>query len=247
MTASPQMPRPAALLLAQVRYELRLLLRNPRALAAGVLVPVVLLVLRRSDGSDLDAAVAGLTVLGVTLTAYTTHAIGLVTSRNVGVLRRWRSSPLPSWCYLTGRIAATVTMALGSAAVSMLAAVAVLDAPLEPREVLLALVVLAAGAVAWAALGTAISRVIVSTEAAWADARPDVLPADGDLRGARTHRRTGLAHEGGALPAGAAARRRHRRRPPRRPVSHRSRPPRARPVGCRRAGRIGPHVPVGPP
>ena len=59
--------------------------------------------------------VAGLTVLGALSTAYLTHAAGLVTARESGVLRRWRASPLPPWAFFTGRMAATTLTAVAGA------------------------------------------------------------------------------------------------------------------------------------
>ena len=107
-----RLPSSARLLVAQVGYQLRLLLRTPRALGAGVAVPALLLVLSNPKGGGVPAAhLAGLAVLGVTVTAWVTHGIGLVAAREAGVLRRWRAAPLPSWCYFAGRITATVLVA----------------------------------------------------------------------------------------------------------------------------------------
>ena len=78
------LPRLGPVFAGQVRYQLLLLVRSPRALWA-----------------------AGRVVLGVTLTAYLTHAAGLVAAREAGVLKRWRATPLPRWCYLAGRLCAT--------------------------------------------------------------------------------------------------------------------------------------------
>ncbi len=153
----------------QFHYELRLFARNPRAVVAGALVPVLLLALRagNSRGADGVATLAGPVVLGVTLTAYTTHAIGLVTARDTGVLKRWHGTPLPSWCYFGGRIAATTVMALESAALTIAAGVLLLGAPVDVVGAVRLTAVVAAGAVAWAALGTAVTSAIPTTDAAW--------------------------------------------------------------------------------
>jgi ABC-2 type transport system permease protein len=108
-------------LAAQVRYQLLLLGRNPNVLVAGVLPPVMLLVLSSTHASHVAvSSLAGRVVLGVTLIAYTTHASGLVAAREAGVLKRWRATPLPRWCYFAGRTCATVLVALASAAVTVL-------------------------------------------------------------------------------------------------------------------------------
>ena len=60
-----RLPRIRRLLLGQVGYQLRLLLRTPRALGAGVAVPALLLVLSNPGHDGIPAAhLAGLAVLG---------------------------------------------------------------------------------------------------------------------------------------------------------------------------------------
>jgi ABC-2 type transport system permease protein len=135
-----------------------LLVRSPRAVAGGVLLPVVLLVVR-GNGRE----VAGLAVLGVLSTAFITHAGSLVTARQAGVLRRWRATPLLSWCWFAGRIGATVAVAVSGGVFTVFAGVALygvgVDAALVP--------VLVLGALTWASLGIAASALIPTAEAAW--------------------------------------------------------------------------------
>jgi hypothetical protein len=101
-----RLPTLAPVLAGQVRYQLLLLLRSPRALWAGVLLPVMLLVLTNLQQAEVAAAaLAGRVVLGVTLTAHLTHAGGLVAAREAGVLKRWRATPLPRWATWPGACA----------------------------------------------------------------------------------------------------------------------------------------------
>jgi ABC transporter len=95
---SPPMPEPTPARLAgplpvlagPLRYQLLLLARNPNALMAGVVLPVLLLVPAGSQQARLPVAtLAGRVVLGVTLLAYLTHAAPLVAAREAGVLKRW--------------------------------------------------------------------------------------------------------------------------------------------------------------
>jgi ABC-2 type transport system permease protein len=126
----------------------------------------LLLVLRGTPGSADEAAgaVAGLTALGIGMLGYASFAASLVSARESGVLRRWRASPLPSWCYFTGRIAATVVLALAGTAITVVVGVVEFGAPVgEP--VVLALVI-ALGALAFAALGTAVTRLIATADGA---------------------------------------------------------------------------------
>jgi len=152
---------------AQVRYQLLLLLRSPRALWAGVLLPVMLLVLTNLQHAQVTApALAARVVLGVTLTAYLTHAGGLVAAREAGVLKRWRATPLPRWGYLAGRLCATVLLALASGAVTVLAGVVLYHARLSPGAALGLAVSLGLAALAWAGVGTALTAFIPTAESA---------------------------------------------------------------------------------
>jgi ABC-2 type transport system permease protein len=165
--ARPRLPASWPLLAAQLRYQLLLLGRNPNALVAGVLLPVLLLSLSGTrDGHVTLPALAGRVVLGVTLIAYLTHASGLVAAREAGVLKRWRATPLPRWCYFAGRGGATVLMALASGAVTVLVGVVAYHAPLTAGAALSLLVALVLGALAWASVGTAVSAFIPTAAAA---------------------------------------------------------------------------------
>ena len=115
---SDRLPGAATLVAAQTRYQFRLLVRTPRATVAGFALPVVLMILNNTSGrgdAQLRTLMAGMAVLGLTNISFVTHAAGLVAARESGVLRRWRASPLPAWCYFTGRIAATVALAMTGA------------------------------------------------------------------------------------------------------------------------------------
>jgi ABC-2 type transport system permease protein len=153
-------------LVSQLRYQARLMLRTPRAVVGGVLLPVLLLSLRDDGGpAQRTRTVAGLAVLGLLSTAYITHAAGLVAARQAGVLKRWRATPLPPWCWFAGRIGATVLLAVAGGAVTVIAGATLegTDLPVTPGLV----AVLVLGAATWASIGTAASALIPSAEAAW--------------------------------------------------------------------------------
>src|SRR5215475_3506904 len=151
-----------------LRYQVLLLIRTPRALFAGLLLPAMLLVIRGAGhGSSADTAlVAGLIALGVVSTAYLTHATGLVTARETGVLRRWRTTPLPRWCFFLARITATVALAVASAALMTAAAAMFYGVRLPGIAVISLLVTVVVGAVCWAAVGTAVAAFIPTQESA---------------------------------------------------------------------------------
>jgi ABC-2 type transport system permease protein len=164
---SRRLPSSGRLLAAQVGYQLRLLLRTPRALGAGVAVPALLLLLSNPGHAGVPAShLAGLAVLGVTVTAWVTHGIGLVAAREAGVLKRWRAAPLPPWCYFAGRITATVVVAIAAAAVTVAIGVARYGTRLDAGAAVGLLVAVGLGALAWATPATALTGVIPSVEGA---------------------------------------------------------------------------------
>jgi ABC-2 type transport system permease protein len=132
---------------------------------------MLLLVLRggelRSHPKLQASAVAGLVVFGMISTAYITHASGLVSAREAGVLKRWRAAPLPPWGYFAGRIAATLALAIAAGSATALAGDVLYRLSLGPGAVAGLLVSLACGALAWASIGTAVTALIPTPEAAW--------------------------------------------------------------------------------
>lgn len=169
--SSRRLPSIPALLAGQLSYQMRVLLRTPRAVVGGMLLPVLLLLLRQ--GGDHAPAlqqarlVAGLCAFGLLSTAYITHTGGLVSARESGVLKRWRAMPVPAWCYFTGRIAATVLLAAVGATVTAIAGTAAYGIPLHLAAAASLAGIALLGAAAWASIGIAASGLIPSAEAAW--------------------------------------------------------------------------------
>ena len=159
----------------QVRYQLTLMLRTPRTLMAGLILPGALLALQlgrvqhlgQGAAADVLAArVAGLVVLGAMSVAYLSHASGLVVAREDGVLRRWRATPLPSWGYFAGRIIATVLLADAAALILVLVGVAMAGLHLTAGAIGGLLLAGSLGALALAAAGTAVTPLLTSAQGA---------------------------------------------------------------------------------
>jgi ABC-2 type transport system permease protein len=155
------LPGTARLLAAQVSYQFRLLLSTPSALAIGIGLPVILLIVgnARHAGNEAEI-VAGYAVFGLTMTAWNTHGVRLVSSRELGILRRWRAAPIPPWVYFAGRIIATSLFAAMAALVTLLAGAWFDGAHLGLSVAVSVLPVLIIGALAWAAASTAMSSVV---------------------------------------------------------------------------------------
>jgi ABC-2 type transport system permease protein len=118
----------ATLVIHQARYDLRVFRRDPRARAATLLVPVVMLVFfgavfRHTSFTSGGAAVSGsdyylsrMIVLGVTSAALANMIITLVAERESGALKRRRATPVRPIALIGGDVitceVSTITIAI---------------------------------------------------------------------------------------------------------------------------------------
>jgi ABC-2 type transport system permease protein len=166
-----RLPGLGPVLASQLRYQVTILMRNPRALVAGLVLPGALLALERGNAQHIAMAqaaprVAGLIALSVVAIAFFTHANTLVIAREDGVLRRWHASPLPTWAYFAARITATVLLAVTAGLILVLVAMGLTGLHLSGHAVAGLLADGVLGALALAAVGTAITALIPSAQSA---------------------------------------------------------------------------------
>lgn len=170
-TPSSTLPTLPRLLADQLAYHTRVLLRTPRAVVGGILLPILLLLLRSSTAhaAHLEQVklLAGLVAFGALSTAYITHTAGLVAARQDGVLKRWRATPLPAWCYFAGRIAAAALLAVIGGTLTVLVGSTQDHIRLSLGTIADLSLILTLGAATSASIGTAASALIPTTEAAW--------------------------------------------------------------------------------
>jgi ABC-2 type transport system permease protein len=165
--ARTRLPSAGLLLLGQIRYQLSLLLATPNALFIGIGLPVLLLILFHSQRGSFPAAdVAGVAIFGLTVTAWNTHGIRLIQAREAGVLKRWRATPLPRWCYFLGRIATTALFSTAAGAVTIAVGVIFYHGHVTAVAAGAMLIAMILGALAWAAAATAITGLIPTAESA---------------------------------------------------------------------------------
>jgi ABC-2 type transport system permease protein len=164
--APATMPSVGRVLAAQVSYQARLL-ASGRAITIGVGFPVILLIASHGQHTHTTAAnIAGYAAFGLSVTAWNTYGVRLVAAREAGILKRWRATPLPHWCYFVGRILATVVVAVAAGAATVAAAVLLYGTHLTLSDALAAIVVFILGALAWATTATALTAAIPTVEAA---------------------------------------------------------------------------------
>lgn len=178
----------ASLALRQVRYENRSFWRNPAAAFFTIFFPLMFLVIFNLLFGNDDVTFPGGSVSGSTfyvpaiaafslITAcYTNLAMSITFSRDEGVLKRKRGTPLPTLSFLGGRI-------LHSTLIGILMVVVVtsagalfygVDFPTDKLPALIVTVII--GAASFCALGLAITSVIPNAEAAPAVVNITILP-----------------------------------------------------------------------
>jgi ABC-2 type transport system permease protein len=171
LPAPRRLPGIASVLATQVRYQVTMLMRTPRALVAGLIMPGLLLALLVGKKEHITMAaaapmIAGLLAFSAVAIAFFVHANALVIAREDGVLRRWRVSPLPAWAYFAGRIVATVLLTAASGLVLVFVGMAMTGLHLSGHAVMGLLAADVLGALALTAAGMALTPVIPSAQAA---------------------------------------------------------------------------------
>ncbi len=165
-------PRPGAAplhrqVLAQASMESRLMLRNGEQLLLAVVIPVIVLIGgvegTRHLGLDfsrppVDVFAPGVLALAVMSTAFTSLAIATGFERRYGVIKRLGSSPLPRSGLLLGKVGALLLVELLQVAV--ISTVALLLGWQPHPSLVAAVVTIALGTAAFAALGLFVAGVL---------------------------------------------------------------------------------------
>ena len=173
------------LLLHQLRAEQKLYWRSRELAFFTFLFPVIIFVLLGSVyGDDVieservkgsEYLLAGMLGYGIAATCFAGLAITLVIRREDGILKRLRGTPLPPWAYLAAALASTVIVYAIEVVALVLLARALFGVPLPDRVFSLVLALLL-GALAFAALGLALTTVVLSAEGSSAVVNAIYLP-----------------------------------------------------------------------
>jgi ABC-2 type transport system permease protein len=165
-----------ALVWHQVRYEQLSFWRNPQSAFFTFVFPVVIIlafgVLFHDSGksayfyglSELQYYVPTIAALSVLGSCYSQLAIVLSIRRQNGILKRIRATPLPAWAYFIGLLAHCVMVSVVD--VALIVGIGRLFGVPLPTHWLALMVVLAAGAASFCALGVGVASLIRNAEAA---------------------------------------------------------------------------------
>ncbi|ADG79117.1 ABC drug efflux pump, inner membrane subunit, DrrB family OS=Tsukamurella paurometabola (strain ATCC 8368 / DSM / CCUG 35730 / CIP 100753 / JCM 10117 /KCTC 9821 / NBRC 16120 / NCIMB 702349 / NCTC 13040) OX=521096 GN=Tpau_2513 PE=4 SV=1 [Tsukamurella paurometabola] len=154
---APQPAAPAAMIAAQTRMELTLLLRNGEQLLLTMFIPIALLIGLTvlpigDDVLTIDTLVPAIMAVAVMSTAFTGQAIAVGFDRRYGALKRLGATPLPKWGVIAGKTLAVVIV-VGLQALILGAIGFALGWRPDPVGLVLGAGVLAIGVFAFASLG----------------------------------------------------------------------------------------------
>ena len=169
----------AALAWRQIRFERRMFWRNPSAAFFNFTLPFLFLILIASvfgaDRKELNILIPGIAGLAVLGTTFTALAYSFVFSREQGILKRVRGTPMPPIAFFGGVIGSAVANAFVQ--VALVVAIGHLFYDVSwPRDWLELVVFLVLGVVAFGALGIAFANVIPNFDAAPAYINAVFLP-----------------------------------------------------------------------
>jgi len=182
-----RMPSSLRLLARQIGYQNRIFRRVPIAAFFTLVFPLMFLFLFASifedvgisSGREVAAAqfyAPGLAVFTAASATYTNIGISTAISRDEGVLRRVRSTPLPRWVYLGGVVGSGVAIAAFGVALMLAVGIGVYGVDVEPDAVLPAVVTFLVGVASFAMLGLALAALAPTGQGAPALAQATILP-----------------------------------------------------------------------
>lgn len=180
----------AGLLALQIRTTNKAFWRNPASAFFTFAFPLMFLVIFTAllGSGSVEVApgvviqqdsyyVAAMAAFAVITATYTNLAISISFTRDAGILKRTRGSPLPAGIYLGGRVAHAVLISIVLVVITAAFGVAFYQADV-PTGVLLweYLVTVVVGAMAFSALGLATTALVPNADAAPAVVNAIILP-----------------------------------------------------------------------
>jgi ABC-2 type transport system permease protein len=120
--------------------------------------------------------VAAIGAFSIITATYTNLAIGVTFSRDDGVLKRIRGTPLPAWSYLSARILHAVLVSFLLVVIVAAFGWAFYDAEVPGRTLPALIATIVVGAASFSALGLALTSVIPNADAAPPIVNATILP-----------------------------------------------------------------------
>lgn len=180
-------PSTHSLLGRQVSYQLKLLVRSPMAAFATIVVPLMVLLAVNLLYSGTHLATRGgivyaqfftpaMVAFAVVNACYMSMIASTTLARDQGILKRLRSTPLPSWVYMTGRIISSGLVAAVGAVVVIAVGAGAYGFELVWAGLPAMLLTLAVAMFCFCSLGLAVTVLVPSAESAVPIAWGTMLP-----------------------------------------------------------------------
>ncbi len=181
-------PTTVALVARQVNYQITYFFRVPVALFFTLILPLMMLVLFNAIFGDNSVSIdggewpirqfytGGLAAFTAVSATYSNIGNMVPIRRDEGILKRWRSTPLPTWMYMAGVIGASVIIAFAGTILLLTVGFAFYDLSVEWAKMPAAFVTLLVGVASFAALGMALVSVIKTASSSAAVVNATILP-----------------------------------------------------------------------
>ncbi len=180
--------RTIALALRQARYQNTAFWRNPAAAFFTIVFPLMFLVIFnllfgsnevQFEGGRASLStfyVPGIVVFALVGACYNNIAMTLAFSRDNGLLKRIRGTPLPPGSLIAGYVIHSVSVAILLVIIVLAAGVVVYDVDLPTSRMAAFIVTCIVGAATFCALGVAVANLIPNADAAPAIVNASILP-----------------------------------------------------------------------
>jgi ABC-2 type transport system permease protein len=169
---------PLALILHQVKYDVLISLRNPRARFFTFFFPILLLVVFNGvfgsghtivNGVRVKLSVfyvPGILAMSVVVAAYAGLVISMSQMRESGVLKRRRATPAPPALLITGQALSTATITVVMATILLIISKVFYGVGLSGGAIAAVAVTVVVGTISFACIAYAVSGLVGSPEAA---------------------------------------------------------------------------------
>jgi ABC-2 type transport system permease protein len=177
---------PLALVLHQARYDLRAFLRNKQGRFFTLVLPLLFLIIfvsvfgnNRIGPNGVKAStyyVPGLSALAIIAASFVNLVISVTTQRELGVLKRRRSTPVPAWVLIAGRSLTAIGISLVTVVVLLVVGRFAYGVHLPTRTIPGVALTAVVGAATFCVLAYALSTAIHSADAAQPVVQAIMLP-----------------------------------------------------------------------
>jgi len=172
----------------QIRYQNTLFWRTPVAAFFTLIFPLMFLVLFNllfDDAIEIEGRdpltiaqfyAPALAAFAAASATYTNIGVGQAIARDEQILKRFRSTPLPPWIYMAGVVGSAIWLAFIATVAMISVGVFAYGLEVYPDRLPAAILTLAVGVTAFAALGLALAAISPTGDTAPAVANATLLP-----------------------------------------------------------------------